>query len=101
MSPKEIIISRGSKKFTLCVCSLLYTAPLCLGSMSSSEDSQPCRGELATVHCGPNRNAPRMLTTHPSDSYKLEKDAKGLYELQITNAQKFWSVSRYLVMQVK
>ena len=43
----------------------------------------------------------RLLTTHPSDSYKLEKDAKGLYELQITNAQKFWSVSRYLVMQVK
>ena len=43
----------------------------------------------------------RLLTTHPSDSYKLEKDVKGLYELQITNAQKFWSVSRYLVMQVK
>lgn len=43
----------------------------------------------------------RMLTSHPSDSYKLEKDSKGLYELQITNVQKFWSVSRYLVMQVK
>lgn len=43
----------------------------------------------------------RLLTNHPSDSYKLEKDDKGLYELHITNAQKFWSVSRYLVMQVK
>ena len=42
-----------------------------------------------------------LLTTHPSDSYILAKDANGLYELRITNPTRFWSVSRYLVMLVK
>ena len=43
----------------------------------------------------------RMLTTHPSDSYTIVKDASGQCELKITNSAKFWSVSKYLVMQVK
>ncbi len=43
----------------------------------------------------------KFLSTHPSGSYKLEKDDKGYYDLQIINAQQFWSVSRYLVMQVR
>ncbi|MDE5560797.1 MAG: hypothetical protein K2J00_03170 [Bacteroidaceae bacterium] len=42
-----------------------------------------------------------LLTTHPSDSYILAKDANGLYELRIANPTRFWSVSRYLVMLVK
>ncbi|MEE0870400.1 MAG: hypothetical protein U0L52_03370 [Bacteroidaceae bacterium] len=43
----------------------------------------------------------RLLTTHPDGSYMLAKDAKGYYELHISNPSRFWSVSRYLVMQVK
>lgn len=43
----------------------------------------------------------KLLSTHPSDAYKLVKDSQGQYELQITNPQKFWSVSKYLVVQVK
>ena len=43
----------------------------------------------------------KLLTTHPSDSYTLQKNASGQYELTITNTTKFWSVSKYLVMQVK
>jgi len=42
-----------------------------------------------------------LLTSHPANTYKLEKDAEGLYELHITNPEKFWSVSKYLVIQVK
>ena len=42
-----------------------------------------------------------ILTNHPKGSYTLEKDAKGQYVLKITNANEFWSVSRYLVVQVK
>ena len=42
-----------------------------------------------------------LLTTHPSDSYTIVKDANGQCELKITNPAKFWSVSKYLVMQVK
>lgn len=43
----------------------------------------------------------KILTNHPQGSYTLEKDAKGQYVLQISNATSFWSISRYLVVQVK
>lgn len=42
-----------------------------------------------------------LLTTHPAGSYVLEKDSKGLLTLKITDPTKFWSVSKYLVIQVK
>lgn len=42
-----------------------------------------------------------LLTTHPKGTYELVKDEKGLLTLQITDPVKFWSVSRYLVIQVK
>ena len=43
----------------------------------------------------------KLLTNHPAGSYKLEKDNKGQYVLQITNPDAFWSVSKYLVVQVR
>lgn len=43
----------------------------------------------------------KLLTSHPEGSYKLERDANKMYILTITDAQSFWSVSRYLVIQVK
>ncbi len=43
----------------------------------------------------------KILTTHPANSYTLLKDAKGEYTLRITDANKFWSVSKYLVVRVK
>lgn len=42
-----------------------------------------------------------LLTSHPSDSYSLERDAQKQYILYINNPDAFWSVSRYLVMLVK
>lgn len=42
-----------------------------------------------------------LLTTHPEGSYELAKDANGTLTLVITNPNKFWSVSRYLVILVK
>lgn len=42
-----------------------------------------------------------LLTNHPAGSYTLLKDNKGEYTLRITDAQKFWSVSKYLVVKVK
>lgn len=42
-----------------------------------------------------------ILTTHPAGSYALEVDSKGQLILKITNPQNFWSVSKYLVIQVK
>ena len=42
-----------------------------------------------------------LLTTHPAGTYVLEEDGKGQLTLKITNPEKFWSVSKYLVIQVK
>lgn len=42
-----------------------------------------------------------ILTTHPAGSYALDKDNKGQLILKITNPKDFWSVSKYLVIQVK
>jgi len=43
----------------------------------------------------------QVLTAHPAGSYQLAKDKQGLYEIHITDPQKFWSISKYLVVQVK
>lgn len=42
-----------------------------------------------------------LLTNHPKDSYTLEKDAREQLVLKINDPAKFWSVSKYLVIQVK
>lgn len=42
-----------------------------------------------------------IKTTHPAGSYVLEKDTKKQYVLRITDEEKFWSVSKYLVIIVK
>lgn len=39
---------------------------------------------------------PKFITDHPSDSYKWDGNT-----LTITDAQKFWKVSKYLVIEVK
>ena len=43
----------------------------------------------------------KLLTTHPSSSYTLVRDANKQYTLHITNSQIFWSTSKYLVVLVK
>ena len=42
-----------------------------------------------------------VLTTHPAGSYSLDKDAEGNLTLHITDEKTFWSVSKYLVIQVR
>jgi DNA repair exonuclease SbcCD ATPase subunit len=40
----------------------------------------------------------KMITTHPSDSYTLDKTDKMVNSITITNPDKFWSASKYLVV---
>jgi hypothetical protein len=43
----------------------------------------------------------KMITSHPSDSYTLDKDATDkdmVKNILITNPEKFWSASKYLVV---
>jgi chromosome segregation ATPase len=42
-----------------------------------------------------------LLTVHPKNSYQLEKDNEGLLVLKITKVIEFWSISNYLVIQVR
>ena len=42
-----------------------------------------------------------VLTSHPEGSFQLVKDNKEQLVLKINDPQTFWSVSRYLVIQVK
>jgi len=42
-----------------------------------------------------------LVTSHPSGSYKIEKDAEDKTQLIVQNPDKFWESSRYLVMMVK
>ena len=42
----------------------------------------------------------KILTKHPQESYELVKDAEGFYTLNITNPGSFWSLSRYLVVEI-
>ena len=43
----------------------------------------------------------KILTNHPAGSYTLDRDSKQQYVLKISNPTQFWSVSKYLVIQVK
>jgi hypothetical protein len=43
----------------------------------------------------------RIVTTHPGNSYRIVEAANGGTFLKITNPDKFWSVSRYLVVVVE
>jgi hypothetical protein len=43
----------------------------------------------------------RLVTTHPSSSYKLEGSDKKVDKLTILNAAEFWSTSKYLVIVVE
>lgn len=42
----------------------------------------------------------KIITSHPQDSYKLVMDNANEITIDITNPSKFWSVSKYLVVQI-
>ena len=42
----------------------------------------------------------KLLTNHPESSFTLEKSEEGALTLKITDKEKFWSVSKFLVVQV-
>lgn len=42
----------------------------------------------------------KILTSHPQDSYKLVTATDKNISIEITNPTKFWSISKYLVVQI-
>lgn len=56
--------------------------------------------QVATIEVNGGKDS-KLVTTHPSDSYKLQRDAKeDVKEIVITDPEKFWSASKYLVVMV-
>ncbi len=45
-----------------------------------------------------NKKDVKLVTTHPSDSYKLERENEKVTAVVITDPAKFWSSSKYLVV---
>ncbi len=46
-----------------------------------------------------NNKSVKIITNHPTDTYTLEKDAKGvILKLEITDPARFWKASKYLVI---
>ncbi len=46
-----------------------------------------------------NHKSVKVITNHPSDSYTLEKNEKGvIMKLEITDPTRFWKASKYLVI---
>jgi hypothetical protein len=44
----------------------------------------------------------KLITTHPSDSYQFVVGQNGgIDKIEITNTDKFWSASKYMVIEVE
>lgn len=43
----------------------------------------------------------KILSDHPSDSYTLDKDANGNIVLKITDYKRFWSLTKFLIIEIK
>ena len=56
-----------------------------------------CKDKIIKLHS----KSAKLLTTHPDGSYEFIKDEKEQQVLLIEDPTEFWSVSRYLVIQVK
>jgi hypothetical protein len=53
---------------------------------------------LETTSIAVNSKNMKIVTTHPPGSYNLEKDGKLVTLIMITDPEKFWSASKYLVV---
>jgi DNA repair exonuclease SbcCD ATPase subunit len=43
----------------------------------------------------------KLISNHPTSSYKLNVDGKKVQSITITNYQEFWSASKYLIVEVQ
>jgi len=43
----------------------------------------------------------KILSEHPKDTYSLDKDANGQIVVNITDAKRFWSLTQFLIIEVK
>ena len=54
--------------------------------------------QVSSIAINNATGAIKVVTSHPADSYKIEMNGKIAKSINITNAEKFWSASKYLVI---
>lgn len=54
--------------------------------------------DISKTNSFPVDSKKALLTSHPSDSYVFNKDENKIESLQITDPERFWKTSRYLVV---
>jgi len=65
------------------------------------ENNAFTQGDLRTISSiATNSKSIKMISSHPISSYTLETDVDKKISIKITNPAKFWSVSKYLVVQI-
>ncbi|MDE7473790.1 MAG: hypothetical protein K2M68_09440 [Muribaculaceae bacterium] len=68
---------------------------------SDFETTYFTRADKRTLSLLPLRSTKaKVITNQPADSYTIEADANGMKSLRITNADRFWAVSNYLIVQI-
>ncbi len=68
---------------------------------SEFDNSAFTQVDLRSVSTIPtNSEKIKIMSSHPQSSYNLIKDADQKITIEITNPSKFWSVSKYLVVQI-
>jgi gas vesicle protein len=68
---------------------------------NKADNSKFTRIDYTQTMSIPVNSKGKIITTHPADSYTLEKDIKNknkIVDVRITNPEKFWSASKYLVV---
>jgi predicted nucleic acid-binding Zn-ribbon protein len=54
---------------------------------------------VSTFELGTGRSA-LLVTSHPADSYRLEKMGDGTFRLTVVDANRFWSQSKFMVASI-
>jgi len=65
------------------------------------ESSYFTRADKRTLSLLPlHSSKAKVLTNQPEDSYTIETDAQGMKNLRITDTNRFWELSNFLVIQI-
>jgi len=74
----------------------LGKAPVLKNNFNANAFKQVDITEVTTIPV--NKKEAKLVTSHPADSYKLEMDKDKVTSIVITDPDKFWKASKYLVV---
>lgn len=76
---------------------LFKTKSIMDGDFDKSTFTSADLRNLTRIETGSKK--PKLLTSHPKESYTLTPGEDKLVTLEITDPAKFWSISKYLVIR--